>query len=53
MKTKPWHDRMVTIWVTPETRKALNDLRDPMRKIRTVDDVIEILLKSKQEGGKP
>ena len=43
-KTPKWHDSMVTIWVTPETRDALKAMRDPKKRVHTIDNVIEDLI---------
>jgi hypothetical protein len=43
MKKKPqsWHDKMVTVWVSPETLKIIQSERNPMERRKTADDVIQ------------
>lgn len=48
-RKKPWHDDMVTIWVSPSTRKAVNDARNPEKRRRTADDVIKDALAALKE----
>ena len=54
MKKKPqnWHDKMVIVWVTPETRKAIQSMLDPKSRRKSADDVIQDAIQALKEKEK-
>jgi hypothetical protein len=45
------NDELVTVWVSRKTRQIINVIR-AKENLKSCDAVIEMLLKSHQEGGK-
>jgi hypothetical protein len=46
MKIRSWHDDMKVVWVTEKNRDRIKGLRDKRLKIKTAEDVIDMLIET-------